>query len=76
MSFRLISTVTRVFRGGFIAAVLGTLCFAPSTCSAQLSGQGELAERKADAEEFFQKSVTPFIKTYCLECHRNFETNQ
>ncbi|KAA5542143.1 DUF1592 domain-containing protein [Roseiconus nitratireducens] len=32
---------------------------------------GTLAERKADAETFFRKRVTPFIKTYCLECHQN-----
>jgi len=26
---------------------------------------------KADAEEFFSKRVTPFIKTYCIDCHQN-----
>ena len=26
---------------------------------------------KADAEEFFRSSVTPFVKTYCLPCHQN-----
>lgn len=30
-----------------------------------------MSARKAEAEEFFKQRVTPFIKTYCLECHQN-----
>lgn len=26
---------------------------------------------KADAEEFFRNRVTPFINTYCIQCHQN-----
>ena len=26
---------------------------------------------KADAEEFFRDKVTPFVKTYCIDCHQN-----
>ena len=26
---------------------------------------------KADAEQFFRSRVTPFINTYCLQCHQN-----
>ncbi|HYI93021.1 MAG TPA: DUF1592 domain-containing protein [Bryobacteraceae bacterium] len=26
---------------------------------------------KADAEEFFRSRVTPFINTYCINCHQN-----
>lgn len=29
------------------------------------------AEQKADAEALFRKRVSPFIKTYCLDCHSN-----
>lgn len=29
------------------------------------------ARQKADAEELFHKRVSPFIKTYCLDCHSN-----
>lgn len=29
------------------------------------------ATKKADAEQFFRKRVTPFIKTYCIDCHQN-----
>jgi hypothetical protein len=38
---------------------------------AQSLEDGTLAARKAEAEEFFRNRVTPFIKTYCLECHQN-----
>lgn len=30
-----------------------------------------VAVQKAGAEEMFRKRVTPFIKTYCLDCHQN-----
>ncbi len=39
--------------------------------AAHAADEGKSVDPKADAEKFFQKSVTPFIKTYCLECHRN-----
>ena len=26
---------------------------------------------KADAEQYFRGSITPFVKTYCLPCHRS-----
>jgi len=71
MGFRRIITMGQLVRSAVSAAVLGIACFAPSTCLAQSSGREDLAERKADAEEFFKKRVTPFIKTYCLECHRS-----
>lgn len=54
-----------------ILTVLILLCFVPSTCSAQSSDHREFADRKKDAEKHFRKHVTPFIKTYCLECHQN-----
>ncbi|MCR9297050.1 MAG: DUF1587 domain-containing protein, partial [bacterium] len=31
----------------------------------------KLAKQKANAEKFFRNQVTPFIRTYCLECHQN-----
>ena len=30
---------------------------------------------KADAEQFFRDRVTPFIKTYCLDCHSEQATD-
>jgi hypothetical protein len=38
---------------------------------AQSADDGARAARKADAEKYFRNHVTPFIKTYCLECHQN-----
>ncbi|MEX1223724.1 MAG: DUF1592 domain-containing protein [Pirellulales bacterium] len=66
----MIITVGQLVRSAVSVTVLSLFCFGGSGW-AQSSGQGDLAELKADAEEFFQKRVTPFIKTYCLECHRN-----
>ena len=31
---------------------------------------------KADAEEFFRGRVTPFIQTYCIDCHQNKRPTQ
>lgn len=64
-------TAARLIRGTFAALLLGIVWVSPSTCSAQSADDETLAERKADAEKFFRKRVTPFIKTYCLECHQN-----
>ncbi len=71
MNFRLLIMAKTLLSSVFIAVGLGVLCFAPSTCSGQSSDDGELPELKKAAEKFFRKSVTPFIKTYCLECHQN-----
>lgn len=55
-----------------MGVVLSVLCSHPRDCAAQSAAAGtELAEPKAEAEKFFRQRVTPFIKTYCLECHQN-----
>ena len=41
----------------------------PVTCTAQTAVDGGFAARKADAEKFFRRRVTPFVRTYCTECH-------
>ena len=61
----------RFLRDAVAVMVLGVLWLSPSTCTAQSADDGTLAARKADAEKFFRNRVTPFIKTYCLECHQN-----
>ncbi|MCA9130732.1 MAG: DUF1592 domain-containing protein [Planctomycetales bacterium] len=43
----------------------------PSDGRAQEVAGEEFQERKAIAEDYFQKRVTPFIKDYCLDCHSN-----
>jgi len=53
------------------AVVFGVLGFQPITGLAQTSVDAELPALKADAEQFFRDRVTPFIKTYCLDCHSN-----
>ncbi|MCA9136245.1 MAG: DUF1592 domain-containing protein [Planctomycetales bacterium] len=53
------------------AMALGVVFAAFGNCSAQSSDGDGLAEHKAEAETFFRKRVTPFIKKYCLECHQN-----
>ncbi|MBD3675999.1 MAG: DUF1592 domain-containing protein [Planctomycetaceae bacterium] len=48
------------------------VCFSSrGTCTAQSPERATLSDRKADAEKFFRERVTPFIKTYCMECHQN-----
>lgn len=59
----------RNFRFAVATMVVAILWSSPGL--AQSAGDGTLADRKADAENFFRKRVTPFIKTYCLECHQN-----
>ena len=71
MSFQVAMTEARFLRGAIAVMVLGILWSSPSMCAAQSADDGALAERKADAEKFFRKRVTPFIEAYCLECHQN-----
>ena len=70
MSYRETFAGARFLRGA-VAAVVGVLWCILATSTAQSADRGTLDDHKADAEKFFQKRVTPFIKTYCLECHQN-----
>jgi hypothetical protein len=59
------------FRSGLLAlAALGVLGALPIMGSAQTSADEAVAD-KAEAEKFFRERVSPFISTYCLECHSN-----
>lgn len=59
------------FRRGLMAVVVvGVLSSQTTISSAQTSADNEVAG-KADAEKFFRDRVSPFITTYCLECHSN-----
>lgn len=63
---------TACLRTGMIAMLVCGVTWSRSiTCNAQVADDGDFAARKADAEEFFRKRVTPFIKTYCIDCHQN-----
>lgn len=57
-------------RSVLVVAMLGTWAGA-QTYAAESKDDGPLAAKKADAETYFRKRVTPFIKKYCLECHQN-----
>ena len=52
-------------------AVVGAVWSQSRTCTAQTTADGEFAALKSDAEEYFRDRVTPFIKTYCIDCHQN-----
>jgi hypothetical protein len=41
------------------------------SADAQPVDEVAFADQRDDAERFFRQRVTPFIKTYCLECHQN-----
>ena len=71
MSVRMTITAARFICGAVASLLLGVSWFSSGTCAAQSVNDKVLAERKADAETFFRKRVTPFIKTYCLDCHQN-----
>ncbi|TWU57120.1 hypothetical protein Poly59_00250 [Rubripirellula reticaptiva] len=71
MSFQVTMIKARFLRGTLAVMVLGVLWISPKTCWAQSAAEEALAEGKADSEKFFRQRVTPFIKTYCLECHQN-----
>ncbi len=74
-SFRLNSQVTKpstILRGSLIARyVLVMVCSWPVNGTAQSVVEGDFSALKAEAKLFFGKRVTPFIKTYCLDCHSN-----
>lgn len=71
MNFRMTITAARLHRTAVVLTVLSVLYACPSHCSAQSEDDETVVDRKAEAEKFFQRRVTPFIKTYCLECHQN-----
>ena len=44
---------------------------ASEATSAHTPHGGQFAMHQAEAEDFFSERVTPFIKTYCIDCHQN-----
>lgn len=75
MSFRLNfgAKIARAsFRRGAITMLVCSISWwLPLTCKAQNAAGEDYAAQRADAETFFRDRVTPFIKTYCIECHSN-----
>ena len=64
-------TAERFLRDAVAVTMLGIFSLNPCTGSAQSAEDAVNVGAKEDAEKFFRKRVTPFIKTYCLECHQN-----
>ncbi len=74
-------TESPFLRGPIAILVVGVLLFGHSMGTARSADEMTpdeiasddlvLAAHQADAEVFFREHVTPFIKTYCLECHQN-----
>lgn len=59
------------YRSGLMAMVVFGLLWSRSIIAlAQTSVVGEIAG-KDEADKYFRDQVSPFIKTYCLECHSN-----
>lgn len=59
------------FRSGLLATLIGgLLCWQPLSGAGQTPAVEEIAGKK-EAEEYFRERVSPFIKTYCLDCHSN-----
>ncbi len=71
MNIRFKVTAVPLLPLAVVVVLLSVCSLNPSTCMAQSADDGLLAQRKAEAEKFFQKRVAPFIRTYCLECHQN-----
>ena len=49
-----------------LCAVVFTL---PLVCHSEPTDDGELATIQAEARKSLREGVTPFLKTYCFECH-------
>lgn len=59
------------FRGVLLAMIIFGVCWSqPIIGSAQTSAPGEIAS-KEEAEKYFRDRVSPFVQTYCIECHSN-----
>lgn len=63
-------TMPRTVCSGAIAILLSgfVLGFAPRG-NAEPAGEGDFPALQAEAKNTFRDQVTPFLKTYCIECH-------
>lgn len=57
-----------------IAFAVGLLGFTLTEARAQDVADAEFAALQADARDAFKKTVTPFVKEYCMDCHGNRRT--
>lgn len=71
MNYRMSIATARFLVGTVAVLVLGAASVTPSPCAAESADEPSLLDRRTEAEKYFRERVTPFIKTYCLECHQN-----
>ena len=65
-------TTAGTFRSGVIAMTLyGFALPLAMPCQAEPADDRDFAALQADAEKSFRESVSPFVTTYCVECHGN-----
>lgn len=63
-------TIARTFSRAATAMILSGLALSLVTPGhAEPTEDGDFAARQAEVKETFQKRVTPFVKTYCFQCH-------
>ena len=63
-------TTAGTFRWGALARILGALAFALTLpAAAEPAGDQDFVARQAETKKAFQERVTPFVKTYCFQCH-------
>ena len=61
-----------IFRSGVMAVMLcGLAWLATMPCRAEPTDDGDFAALQTDAQKSFREGVTPFLKTYCMDCHGN-----
>ncbi len=63
-------TTAGTFRHGVLAVILcgvGLVLAAP--CKAAPAGDADFAALQAETQKAFREQVTPFVKTYCAQCH-------
>jgi hypothetical protein len=56
----------RLVMSGTIALVA---CFGPARFQAVSAGDVQTEDRRKEAEKVYRNEVTPFLKTYCVQCH-------
>lgn len=57
--------------GVMALSVLAMMYSRPAPGIAQTEMDEDFVALKTDAQNYFRDRVTPFIKTYCIECHQN-----
>lgn len=70
-------TIPGAFRSGLLVAPI--LCLAAMAAAAAPNKSAEATDKdlealQAETQKLFRESVSPFVKTYCMECHSSRRT--